>query len=53
MDPAKSCNICQEDPLGFPSGGSADGVDLETLVMPYLNSMADFRLSIFELNGKH
>merc|ERR1719309_1632778 len=35
--------ISREDPLGFPSGGSADGVDLETLVMPYLNSMADFR----------
>jgi len=35
--------ISKEDTMGFPSGGSAAGVDLETLVMPYLNSMADFR----------
>jgi len=30
--------------LGFPSGGgTGEGVDLETLVLPYLSSMADFR----------
>ena len=35
--------ISREDGLGFPTGGSADGADLETLVLPYLSSLADFR----------
>jgi len=37
--------------LGFPSaaaaaGGDGEGVDLETLVLPYLSCMADFRDSV-------
>ena len=34
--------ISKEESVGFPSGGSGSA-DLETLVMPYLNSLADFR----------
>merc|ERR1711915_563571 len=34
--------ISKEESLGFPSGGSGSA-DLETLVMPYLNSLATFR----------
>lgn len=34
--------IPREEVVGFPSGGSA-AADLETLVMPYLNSLAEFR----------
>lgn len=34
--------ISKEETLGFPSGGSGSA-DLETLVMPYLNSLASFR----------
>jgi len=34
--------IPREELVGFPSGGSA-AADLETLVMPYLNSLAEFR----------
>jgi len=35
--------IASEEALGFPTSGSSGGADLETLVMPYLNSLADFR----------
>jgi len=36
--------ISREESVGFPTGGGASGgADLETLVMPYLNSLADFR----------
>ena len=35
--------ISRDEGLGFPSGGSGEGVDLETLVLPYLSTMADFR----------
>jgi len=34
--------LAQNESIGFPSGSSESG-DLETLVMPYLNSLADFR----------
>jgi len=34
--------ISKEESIGFPTGGSGSA-DLETLVMPYLNSLADFR----------
>ena len=34
--------IAQEETIGFPAGGSGT-TDLETVVMPYLNSMATFR----------
>jgi len=34
--------IAQDELIGFPAGGSGSG-DLETLVMPYLNSLALFR----------
>merc|ERR1719189_1902486 len=34
--------ISKEEDVGFPSGSSGSA-DLETLVMPYLNSLADFR----------
>jgi len=34
--------IAQEEAIGFPAGGSG-ATDLETVVMPYLNSMATFR----------
>merc|ERR1712243_177102 len=34
--------ISKDEDVGFPSG-SAGSADLETLVMPYLNSLADFR----------
>ena len=35
--------ISKDESVGFPVSGSADGVDLETLVLPYLSAMADFR----------
>jgi len=34
--------ISKDDEIGFPSGSSGSA-DLETLVMPYLNSLAEFR----------
>ena len=34
--------ISKEESVGFPSGSSGSA-DLETMVMPYLNSLADFR----------
>merc|ERR1712076_162228 len=34
--------ISREAAVGFPAGGSAEA-DLETLVLPYLNSLAEFR----------
>ena len=34
--------LAQNESIGFPSGGSESG-DLESLVMPYLNSLATFR----------
>merc|ERR1719474_2239988 len=35
--------IAQDESIGFPAAGSSGEADLETLVMPYLNSMATFR----------
>merc|ERR1712029_724187 len=35
--------IAQDEIIGFPAAGSSGEADLETLVMPYLNSMALFR----------
>merc|ERR1711962_1392295 len=37
--------ISREAAVGFPTGGSGEA-DLETLVLPYLNSMADFRSNV-------
>jgi len=37
--------IAKEESVGFPSAGAASA-DLETLVMPYLNSLTEFRGSV-------
>jgi len=37
--------ISREAAVGFPTGGAGEA-DLETLVLPYLNSLADFRSNV-------
>ncbi|XP_010894232.1 cysteine--tRNA ligase, cytoplasmic isoform X3 [Esox lucius] len=41
------------EPIGFPIGGSAQNVDLESTVMPYLKVLSDFRESVRKIAREH
>merc|ERR1719347_2330094 len=35
--------IKKDESVGYPTSGGGDGADLETLVLPYLSTLAEFR----------